>query len=51
MYTVNLGKRTIDFERLDEAAHFVPSGTNVWDGRQERYDLTGTSMLSFFKGF
>ena len=41
MYTVNLGKRTIEFERLDEAAHFIPSGMNVWDGRQERYDLTG----------
>ena len=25
MYTVNLGNREIDMERLDEAAHFVPS--------------------------
>lgn len=41
MYTVNLGKVTIDFEKLDEAAHFVPSGTNVWEGRQEKFDLTG----------
>ena len=49
MYTVNLGKRTIDFERLDEAAHFVPSGTNVWDGRQERYDLTGLRCYRFLK--
>ena len=39
MYTVNLGKREIDFEKLDEAAHFVPSGKNVWEGRQERFDL------------
>lgn len=40
MYTVNLGKEEIDFEKLDEAAHFVPSGQNVWEGRQERFDLT-----------
>lgn len=40
MYTVNLGKDHIDFEKLDEAAHFVPSGMNVWEGRQERFDLT-----------
>ena len=39
MYTVNLGKGDIDFEKLDEAAHFVPSGMNVWEGRQERFDL------------
>lgn len=40
MYTVNLGNAEIDFEKLDEAAHFVPSGMKVWDGRQERFDLT-----------
>ena len=40
MYTVNLGKIEIDFEKVDEAAHFIPSGTRVWDGRQERFDLT-----------
>ena len=39
MYTVNLGKIDIDFEKLDEACHFVPSGMNVWQGRQERFDL------------
>ena len=41
MYTVNLGKCDIDFEKVDEAAHFIPSGMNVWEGRQERFDLTG----------
>lgn len=41
MYTVDLGKITIDFEALDEACHFIPSGRNVWEGRQERFDLTG----------
>ena len=39
MYTVNLGKGEINFEAVDEAAHFIPSGMNVWDGRQERFDL------------
>ena len=40
MYTVNLGRDEIDLERFDEAAHFIPSGFNVWDGRRERFDLT-----------
>ena len=40
MYTVDLGKGEIDLERFDAAAHFVPSGRNLWDGRQERFDLT-----------
>lgn len=39
MYTVDLGKADIDFEKLDEAAHFVPSGRNIWEGRQEHFDL------------
>ena len=39
MYTVNLGKGEIDFEKVDEAAHFIPSGMNIWDGRQEKFDL------------
>ena len=40
MYTVNLGKDKVDYELLDEVAHFIPSGMNVWEGRQERFDLT-----------
>lgn len=39
MYTVNLGKGDIDFVKLDEAAHFIPSGMNIWEGRQEKFDL------------
>ena len=39
MYTVNLGNIEIDFEKLDEACHFVPSGMNVWQGRKEHFDL------------
>ena len=41
MYTVNLGKEEIDLARFDEAAHYVPSGRNLWDGRQEKFDLLG----------
>lgn len=39
MLTINMGKETIDFEKLDEVAHFIPSGMNVWEGRKERFDL------------
>lgn len=39
MYTINLGKGEIDLEKLDEAAHSIPSGMNIWEGRQERFDL------------
>ncbi|MCR4711547.1 MAG: RtcB family protein [Clostridia bacterium] len=39
MYTVELGKADVDFEKVDEAAHYIPSGTNTWEGRQERFDL------------
>ena len=39
MYTVQLAEKDLDFEKIDEASHFIPSGKNVWDGRQERFDL------------
>ena len=41
MYTVSLSQVEIDLERMDAAAHFIPSGMSVWEGRQERFDLTG----------
>ncbi|MDY5738981.1 MAG: RtcB family protein [Anaerovoracaceae bacterium] len=40
MYTVELGKVDIDFEKVDAATHYIPSGRNVWEGRMERFDLT-----------
>ena len=40
MYTVALGNVDIDFEKFDDAAHFIPCGRNVWEGRQERFDLS-----------
>ena len=39
MYTINIGPGPIDLEKLDAAAHYVPSGMNVWEGRRERFDL------------
>ena len=40
MYTVNLGKVDIDLAKFDEAAHYIPSGRDIWEGRQEKFDLT-----------
>ena len=40
MYTVKLQDQAIDFEKIDEACHYIPSGMNVWEGRMERFDLT-----------
>ena len=40
MYTVELGRVEINMEQMDEAAHYIPSGMAVWEGRQERFDLT-----------
>ena len=39
MYTVRLDAREIDLARFDAAAHAVPSGMNVWEGRRESFDL------------
>ncbi|MDI9470249.1 MAG: RtcB family protein [Bacillota bacterium] len=30
MYTVRLAEKEVDLQRLDEAAHFIPSGSDVW---------------------
>ncbi len=49
MYTVALGKAEIDFEKVDEAAHFVPSGRNVWEGRVERFELTNLKCYRSLK--
>ena len=40
MYTVSLGTVEIDMEQMDAAAHYIPSGMDAWEGRQERFDLT-----------
>ncbi len=40
MYTVKLADRELDFERIDEAVHSIPSGMNVWEKKAEEFDLT-----------
>ena len=40
MYTANPGHGEIDMEQMDAVAHYIPSGMDVWEGRQERFDLT-----------
>lgn len=40
MYTVKLKDQELDFAKIDEACHYIPSGMNVWEGRTERFDLT-----------
>ncbi len=40
MYTVELGPVEVDFEKMDAAAHAIPSGRAVWEGRTERFGLT-----------
>ena len=40
MYTVRLAEKELDFEKIDAAAHYIPSGMNVWEGRIEKFDLT-----------
>ncbi len=49
MYTVRLAEKEIGMERLDEAAHFIPSGQNVWEGRQERFELTALRCFRALK--
>jgi len=39
MYTVNLGEIDIDFQKFDLAAHYIPSGKNVWSGKKSKFDL------------
>ena len=49
MYTVNIGKADIDFERFDAACHTIPSGLNVWEGRKERFNLSELKSYRILK--
>ena len=41
MYTVKLADTEMDFEKIDEVCHYIPSGMSVWEeGRIEQFDLT-----------
>ena len=39
MCTVKLNTKEVDFEKVDEAAHFIPSSMNVWDAPMESFPL------------
>lgn len=39
MYTVKLADKMLDFEKIDEACHYIPSGRQVWGGRKEGFGL------------
>ena len=41
MYTVKLAEKEMNFQAIDEACHYIPSGMNTWEGRFEQFDLTG----------
>ena len=49
MYTMKLLDKELDFEKIDEAAHFIPSGMNVWEGRIEKFDLTALKCFRALK--
>lgn len=49
MYTTRLAEKEIDFARVDEAAHYIPSGKRAWEGRQEHFDLTGLRCFRYLK--
>ena len=40
MYTVQLADPAVDFEKIDAACHFIPSGMNVWDQKAKSFDLS-----------
>ena len=49
MYTITLGKIDIDYEKFDEAAHFVPSGLTVWKEKQIDFDFARLRCLESLK--
>ncbi len=49
MYTVRLAEQKPDFQKVDEACHFIPSGMHVWEGRMERFDLTGLRCYRYLR--
>ena len=49
MYTIRLETDRLDFTRIDEAAHFIPSGRNVWEEMQETFDISQLYCYSKLK--
>lgn len=46
MYTIKLNTTNLDMEKWDDAAHYIPSGFNVWNTVQEEFDLTQLNCYS-----
>lgn len=51
MYTVYLGNPDVDFEKVDEAAHSIPCGRNVWDIKVEEFDLAALRCYGELKEY
>ncbi len=49
MYTVELAEREIDLESMDEAAHGIPSGRDVWEEKREAFDLASLACIRELK--
>ena len=49
MLPIKLEDSKIDFEKLDEASHFIPSGKNVWDEKQVNFDLNSLNCYKQLK--
>ena len=41
MYAVKLNEKELNFESIDDAAHYIPSGVNTWEHSVEEFDLKG----------
>ncbi len=49
MYTVRLTNRQLDFARIDEAVHSIPSGMNVRESRVEEFNLMNLRCFQALK--
>lgn len=49
MYTIKLADQEVNFEKVDEACHYIPSDKNVWEERMECFDLTSLSCFRSLK--
>ena len=48
MYTVKLAEKVLDFEKIDEICHYIPSGMQVWEMAQEEFSFTGRVFFHRF---
>lgn len=39
MYTVQLKEKELDFKKIDEVCHYIPSGRDVWEENNSDFDL------------